>query len=313
MMQRLANKEDAAAALRTANGQRTKVGALDLSALNRVLQHTPEDMTVTVESGVTLAELQAALGRRGQWLPIDPVSPERTTVAVLLSENLSGPRRYGFGTIRDHLIGLEVALADGRLIHSGGKVVKNVAGFDLLKLFVGARNTLGFVVEATFKLLPLPASEYFVQSRSGSLEDCRRVIDAALDSELTPAVLDCFNLDDGQKGGAVVLGFSGTYDEVDWQLSRASGLGFTEPATLDYERQFWMDTPVAPQCVSVLPSRLTAALRDLQARQFVARAGNGVIYHRSGLTPPQRPEQSNVFRRVKDIFDPHHILPELFE
>lgn len=313
MMHRPANKEDLVAALRATNERRTKVGALDLSALNRVLQHTPEDMTVTVESGITLAELQAALRRGGQWLPTDPASPDRTTIAVLLSENLSGPRRYGFGTIRDHLIGLEVALADGRLIHSGGKVVKNVAGFDLLKLFVGARNSLGFLVEATFKLLPLPVSEHFVQTRCASLDEIKRLIDAAIASELTPSVLDCFNLDDGRKGGAVVLGFSGTYEEVDWQLSRASGLGFTEPATLDYERQFWMDTTVAPQRMSVLPSRLTDALHELQARQFIARAGNGVIYHRGGLGPSQRPEPSKLFRRVKDIFDPHHILSELSE
>jgi FAD/FMN-containing dehydrogenase len=313
MMYRPANKEDVAAALRAANEKRTKVGAMDLSALNRVLQHTPEDMTVSVEPGITVAELQAALGRRGQWLPIDPVNPERTTIATLLSEDLSGPRRYGFGTIRDHLIGLEVALADGRLIHSGGKVVKNVAGFDLLKLFVAARNTLGFIVEATFKLRPLPASEHFVQSRSGSLDDCRRIIDTAIDSELTPMVLDCFNLDDGRKGGAVILGFSGTYEEVDWQLSHASGLGFTEPATLDYERQFWMDAAAAPQHLSVLPSRLIDTLHDLQARQFVARAGNGVIYHRGGVTASPPPEPSKLVRRVKDIFDPHYILPELFE
>src|SRR5438552_3360089 len=107
-------------------------------------------MTVTVETGLTLAALQARLAERGQWLPIDPPNPQTATLADILNANGSGPHRFGFGTIREHLLGLTVALADGRLIHSGGKVVKNVAGYDLCKLFVGSHGTLGVAVEATF-------------------------------------------------------------------------------------------------------------------------------------------------------------------
>jgi len=312
-MFRPANKDEVAVALRAANEKRTKAGALDLSALDRVLQHTPEDMTVTVEAGITLGRLQAALAERGQWLPMDPPNSEGLTIATLLCENVSGPRRFGFGTIRDHLIGLQVALADGRLIRSGGKVVKNVAGFDLLKLFVGSRGTLGVIVEATFKLLPRPATEHFVGARCSSPEECHQAIDAVLESELTPVVLDCYRADANRSGGFVVLGFSGTYEEVDWQLSRAGKLGFSESATLDYDRQFWTETSGPVHHWSVLPSRLTEVIREIGNTPFVARAGNGMLYCRGGPAPAKPLLPVSLLRRVKETFDPHQILADLPE
>ncbi|HEX4120630.1 MAG TPA: FAD-binding protein, partial [Verrucomicrobiae bacterium] len=98
------------------------------------IEHAPSDMTVTVAADVTLAALQEEIARNGQWLPIDPPAPQNVTIERLLAENLSGPRRFGFGTIRDYTLGIAAILADGRLIHSGGKVVKNVAGYDVQKL-----------------------------------------------------------------------------------------------------------------------------------------------------------------------------------
>jgi len=268
-------------------------------------------MTVTVEGGITLAELQAALKQRGQWLPIDPPHPERVTVSSLLSEDLSGPHRFGFGTIRDHLIGIQVALADGRLVRSGGRVVKNVAGFDLLKLFIGARDSLGLILEATFKLLPRPETEHFVHTRCRSLEDGARVIQSVLESAMAPSVLDAHNL--GAKPGemSVVLGFSGGYEAVDWQLAQAGTLGFGESCTLDHERDFWDRAALAVHRLSVLPSRVTEAIGALGGAPFVARAGNGVIYHRGNQPSPAFQPPMNLLRRVKDIFDPNHILPEL--
>ena len=131
-------------------------------------------MTATVETGITLAEFQRQTGKCGQWLAIDPPNPETATIADIINDNTSGPRRFGCGTIRDYLIGLTVVLADGTIIHSGGKVVKNVAGYDLMKLFVGAQGTVGVVVEATFKLRPLPESEQFVSVNVQFAEGCRQ-------------------------------------------------------------------------------------------------------------------------------------------
>ena len=137
-----------ASALAAFSGKPEKVSGFDLSQMQRVLEYAPEDMTVSVEAGTTLAQLQARLAEHKQWLPIDPAGADTLTVGALLAGNQSGPRRFGYGTIREHLIGIKVVPANGRVIKAGGKVVKNVAGYDLCKLFVGSRGTLGVIVEA---------------------------------------------------------------------------------------------------------------------------------------------------------------------
>ena len=129
---------------------------LDLSGLNRIVSHEPGDMTVTVQAGTTLARVQETLAARGQFLPLDPPQAEHATMGGILATNAWGPSRLLYGTARDWLIGLSVVDAKGRLIKGGGKVVKNVTGYDLPKLHVGALGTLGVIVEATFKVSPLP-------------------------------------------------------------------------------------------------------------------------------------------------------------
>src|SRR5439155_25100635 len=125
---------------------------------------------------------------------IDPPNTEKLSIGDLLSKNWSGPRRFGYGTIRDYVIGMKVALADGRIISSGGKVVKNVAGYDLGKLFIGSGGSLGTIVEATFKLRPVPEAEQFVQARCGSLENAGMLLEAVVAADVTPVVLDFHNL-----------------------------------------------------------------------------------------------------------------------
>jgi FAD/FMN-containing dehydrogenase len=303
------SKEELAALVRTANEQRSPLSAPDLQRLNRVLEHTPEDMTVTVEAGCRFDTLQAQLAQRGQWLPLDPPHADQLTIADVIARNPSGPRRFGFGTIRDHLIGLQVVLADGRLVRNGGKVVKNVAGFDLLKLFVGAEHSLGFVVEATFKLLPRPETECFVRARCDSLAEARVRLASILDSPITPSVLDLHN--NPQHGGlfSVVAGFSGSFAEVDWQLGLAAELGFAEPTMLDYEQRFWELDSAPPRRWSVPPATVVDRLLELDGAPFVARAGNGTIYFRGEVNPPRPALPSDLLRRVKETFDPHGILP----
>src|SRR5205814_3658474 len=190
---------------------------------------------------------QTELGKRGQWLPIDPPRPERLTIRELLEGNASGPRRFGWGTIRDYLIGIKVALADGRIVKSGGKVVKNVAGYDLAKVFIGSRGTLGVMAEATFKLRPLPEAEEFIQARCESLDKAARFIESAFDSELAPIVLDLHNLPVANSGDSsgftLVLGFAGTREEVEWQIARSCGLGVGESSSLVHDKIFWNDGP----------------------------------------------------------------------
>ncbi len=125
------------------------------SRLNRVLEYEPSDLTVVVEAGITLGAVQEELGEKGQFLPLDPPLPEKATIGGILSANSSGPIRAQFGAIRDRLIGVKVVNPNGDVTKGGGKVVKNVSGYDMNKLYTGALGTLGIIVEAAFKLAPL--------------------------------------------------------------------------------------------------------------------------------------------------------------
>lgn len=286
------------------------VASVDLAALAAVREYTPEDMTVTAEGGLTLAALQATLAARGQWLPIDPPHPERVTIRQLLAENLSGPRRCGFGTIREHLIGLEAVLADGRVTHSGGRVVKNVAGYDLLKLFVGARDSLGIISAATFKLRPLPEQEVVLSAQFQSRSAAWSAVQAVLESPVTPVILDLHNLAPGGSASSeftVTLGFAGTREEVEWQRARAGDFPSSSAAP-DCEQAFW--SAAAPvHTRSVLPSKLPEALAALGPAPFIARAANGIIHHRGVPLPGPAASATALAQRLKATFDPHHILP----
>ena len=131
--------------------------ALETTGLDGIVDHVPEDLTVTVRAGISLAALRDALASHGQFLPLDPPHVARgATVGGVIGANSNGFGRYRYGSVRDLLLGIRAALPDGTIARAGGRVVKNVAGYDLDKLFIGSFGTLGVVVEATFKILPLP-------------------------------------------------------------------------------------------------------------------------------------------------------------
>lgn len=132
---------------------------MEMSGLNRIVAVEPGDLTITVEAGATLADVQAALRPHGLFLPLDPPHPERATIGGILATNAFGASRLGYGTARDWLIGLSVVNAEGKIVKGGGKVVKNVTGYDIPKLHIGALGTLGIIGEATFKVAPLPEAE----------------------------------------------------------------------------------------------------------------------------------------------------------
>jgi FAD/FMN-containing dehydrogenase len=136
--------------------------------LNRVINHEPADLVATAEAGITLREFQKHLAQAGQWLPIDPPDDGRATLGGVVATGLGGAHGFGFGLPRSYVIGMRLVLADGRAIKAGGNVVKNVAGYDLCKLFTGSYGTLGLITELTFKLRPLPAESRTVIA-SGSL------------------------------------------------------------------------------------------------------------------------------------------------
>jgi glycolate oxidase FAD binding subunit len=129
---------------------------LNLTRLNQVIEHPWQDLTCSVQAGCTWATLQDTLKKHGQFVALDPLWPEKATVGGILSTNDSGALRHRYGSLRDLVIGMTIVLADGTIARSGGKVVKNVAGYDLCKLLTGSLGTLAIITEATFRLHPLP-------------------------------------------------------------------------------------------------------------------------------------------------------------
>lgn len=297
--------------LRAAHERREPVGRLDLTSHNQVIAHVPEDMTLTVESGLTLAALQALLGKQRQWLPLDPAGADRLTIRELLDENRSGPRRFGHGTARDWLIGIKAAMADGRVITAGADVVKNVAGYDLHKLLIGARGELAVIAEATFKVAPLPESEIVLAADCPSVETAMERVHAILKSPVNPVVLDLTRL--SNEGVRLLVAFAGTGRETGWQREQIAGLANWQTATLDHEQQFHqLLAGRTPARKSVLPARLVEALSNLPA-PWLARAGNGVIYSPPTGIVDQSADASPLNERIRHLFDPYKILRETKE
>ncbi|HEY2991210.1 MAG TPA: FAD-binding oxidoreductase [Methylomirabilota bacterium] len=274
---------------------------LALKRLDRLIEHEPGDLTVTVEAGRTLEALQAALRARGQWLSLDPPDAARATVGGLIAADASGPRRHLYGTVRDLLIGVTVVTGDGSLVHGGGKVVKNVAGYDLPKLFVGSYGTLGIVVSATFKLRPVPEEERLVAVTFDRLKDCGAAARAVLASDLIPTALDILDPAAGAplgfSGVTLVVGFDGLREQVDAQADALAGMAaslggraVTTPAPAAWAQltapaRDAFASPAAVMSVSVLPTMVAelmeeateAARRRGLASAWAAHAGVGAV------------------------------------
>jgi len=170
--------------------------------MNRVIEHDHANLTATVQSGITLNMLQTALGSQKQFLSFNPPYPERSTIGGIVAANLNGPKRGSHGSVRDLVIGLKVVLGSGEQIKAGGKVVKNVAGYDMCKLFTGSLGSLGILTEATVRVAPIPEESATGVAR-GSLAQAAQLASELAHSKLLPS--------------AVVLG----HDSMDqsWQLA----------------------------------------------------------------------------------------------
>jgi glycolate oxidase FAD binding subunit len=199
---------------------------LSTARLDRVLEHAWADMTVIAEAGCRVADLQQALAEHGQHLALDPLWPERATIGGILSTNDSGTLRHRYGSLRDLIIGITVALPDGTLARSGGKVVKNVAGYDLAKLFTGALGTLGVIVQAIFRLHPLPRETRSL-TFSGTPAALEQLLLSILASRLTPIGLQ---LRAAPGGAQLDLRFDGTAAGIQAQVDQLRQLATSSPA-----------------------------------------------------------------------------------
>jgi glycolate oxidase FAD binding subunit len=247
---------------------------ISTSRLSRILEHAYADLTVTVQSGVRIQALQEALARHGQRLAIDPLWPEGATIGGLLSTNDSGTLRLRFGSCRDLVIGVSLALSDGTLAKSGGKVVKNVAGYDLPKLVTGALGTLGIITRAAFRLHPLPHGSRSLSFSIPSLEDAQSLILALQDSLLAHTGLQVRL--DGERAPGVDIRFEGKEAGLEAQstIARTFGSDCREapPRVWQAREDLWSLGPsstIAKLCV--LPTRIATACALVRE---TARASN---------------------------------------
>jgi glycolate oxidase FAD binding subunit len=235
-------------------GGGTKLGwgrppaAIDLvvstAKLNTLLVHRHGDMTATAHGGVTLAQLNRELARHGQWLPIDSAF-DAATIGGIVATNDSGPVRHRYGTPRDLLIGVTLALTDGRIVKAGGHVVKNVAGYDLGKLVTGSFGTLAAIVDATFKLLPIPQTSATLDAAYDDGEVLARDVMQVSTSQLEPMAFDVM-LDGGQY--RLRLLFASSPEAVSAQVESAQRL-LSKPSTVvtgDPEMDVWTDQVRSP-------------------------------------------------------------------
>ncbi len=291
---------EASAALAKANasGGTFRIGEdLTTDGLDRILEHEAGDLTCTVEAGVRLSALQAALAAHGQRLSLDP--PGDPTVGALLAENLSGPLRHRFGAARDLVLGVTLVLADGTIASAGGKVVKNVAGYDLARLVCGSRGMLALIARASFRLHPRPRA---ARTLAIETDDAAHVVSLLRRSQLQPSALDVLH-----PGGVLVL-FEGSPAAVDAQLARARALVGGVEAGEDAWQTSRRRQGAARGSVRFDPGLLSDTLAGLD--EAVVRPAAGVAYTPGGDAVSQALDDG-ALRLVESIrreLDPNGVL-----
>jgi glycolate oxidase FAD binding subunit len=255
--------------------------------LNTMLVHRHGDMTATAHAGLSLMDVNRELGRHGQWLPIDSAF-DAATIGGIVATNDSGPVRHRFGTPRDLVIGVTLALTDGRIIKAGGHVVKNVAGYDLGKLVSGSFGTLAAIVDATFKLLPIPQASATLEASYDEGETLARDVMQVSTSQLEPMAFDVM-LDGGEYRLRML--FASSPAAVASQVESAQRLLSRPSAVItgDREMEVWADQTRAPWTgtgavirFGWLPAKLaeiTTLMQDVQQIAgpvvMVGRVGSG--------------------------------------
>ncbi len=299
---------------------------LRMTALDRVIEHAAADMVVTVEAGIQLEALQEHLAKSGQFLPLDPFNSPGHTVGGLLASGWTGPLRLRYGSARDFTIGIRVALPDGKLASAGGRVVKNVSGYDLMKLHVGAHGSLGVIVAASFKVFPRPLRDVTVESHDGW-----PAADQVLSLPMAPAALELFS------DGRVIARYFGSPDAVDVTVKATGWAQADESVWSEHSRS----APARWARIATPRTELRRVIESLPAgsrwwcspgagiahwsfgdadevvkvRKLAEAAGGSLVLmaapddvkNQVGAwgTPPAT---LDVMRRLKDAFDPHHVL-----
>jgi len=292
-------------ALQFLNSSSSNGTLLSVQRLCDAIDYPARDMTITVGAGMRIADLAGVLAEENQQLPIDICHEQRATIGGAIACNVSGPRRFGMGTFRDYLIGMSAVDSEGRVFHAGGRVVKNVAGYDLCKLMIGARGTLGILTEVTLKLKPRPELFEAIWVNCDSFETIDKLAERMLTSETRPVAMEAFTpeacryiIADARMsfpidGPVILLVYQGHEQELHWQIGRVreelkdSGIVSMEEVSdessallLSTLREFpdGGDVPVTFQA-NLLPSVTARFLQRCTERDIsaVARIGNGIV------------------------------------
>ena len=270
-------------------GARTKTGwgnpvdadvEVSSRGLTTILEHNAADLTAVVQAGVRLADLQAELGDAGQMFSIDPPAPDATVGGVIATGD-SGPLRHRYGVMRDLVLGMTVVLSDGTIARSGGKVIKNVAGYDLAKLFAGAFGTLGMIVEVALRLHPGAPRSITLRAAS---DDPRGLSRAASTLAHLPLEMDRLDVSWAGASGEVLARFSGAAPEGRAEAAeRALGDVDAGLTLVEDDDELWAQQREAQRSeegatvrVSALPTQLPDVLSKVG--RCVGRAGLGVFY-----------------------------------
>ncbi len=289
---------EASALLAAASGQgrSIRIGRdLLTDALDRVLEHEAGDLTCTIEAGIRLSQLRARLAQHGQRLSLDP--PGDPTVGACLAANLSGPLRHRFGAPRDVVLGVTLVLADGTVANAGGKVVKNVAGYDLGKLVCGSRGTLALIARVSLRLHPLPAAArtvVFETDRAGA------VVETLLHSQLQPSALDVLH------PGRVAVLFEGSSAAVEHQVNVARTLAGGEEADPGVWDEVRTRQGTARGRLRFDPGRLEGTLCDLEEAIVRPAAGTAFVPAETESDLPAAVRALN--ERIRARFDPRSVF-----
>ena len=193
---------------------------LAMTRINEVVEYEPADLTVTVEAGIQLTALQEKLADNGQFLPLNPPYASRCTLGGIVAANASGSLRLRYGTARNLVLGLRVVHASGTVVKSGGKVVKNVAGYDVNKLYIGSFGTLGILTEMTLKLSPIPARQALLTAQFQDMQAAAKTGLSIVGSQTLPDFVNLL-VNSEHARPTLVAGFGGDAETVTWQLERA--------------------------------------------------------------------------------------------
>ncbi len=320
---------------------------LHSSAMSRIVEHNEGDFTAVLEPGARLADAQATFATAGQMLALDPPLGEddAATVGGVVASADSGPLRHRFGGVRDLLVGITVVLSDGTVATAGGKVIKNVAGYDLGKLFAGSLGTLGYIASVTVRLHPALGPTATARAETG---DPRRLAAVAADMASLPLEADCLDVGWGHGRGAVLLRFGGetAVDQARGVADRLAEAGLAEAGVVEDDGELWALQRAGQRIGDGAVVKVAGVIGDLGPVIAAAEGAGATVVSRAALglswiavpggedlggridqlsrslpatvtlrigdaLPSPAPGAVALMRRVKARFDPVRMFPEL--